>query len=123
MQDLKTIKCLLAFSIWLLLSCHYNVEEELYETIDCITTDISYAQDILPILELDCFGCHSTEADFGNVTLEGYSQISQYVSDGSLLGSVSYDGGFSPMPKGGAKLLDCEIAKIDAWIIDGAPNN
>jgi len=99
------------------------VEEEIYPTIACLTSELSYSMDIVPILQNDCYNCHSEEANFGNVTLEGYEEILEYVNDESLLGVIKHSSGYSPMPKGGAKLLDCEIEKIEIWINDGAINN
>lgn len=122
MQVLKTTKYLLIMIV-ILSSCYYDVEDEIYPTTECMTTDMSYALDIIPILEADCYECHSISANNGNVTLEGHENILKYVNDGKLLGAINHDGGFSPMPKERAKLLDCEIAKIDTWITDGALNN
>lgn len=122
MQLLYIFKHFIVLS-FVLAGCYYDVEEELYGTTECTTTDISYVQDIVPILRVDCYDCHSVEANFGNITIEGHSQITEYVNDGSLLGSINYEAGYSPMPQGGSQLLDCEIAKIEKWIIDGAPNN
>lgn len=104
-------------------SCYYDVEEELYPSIECATLDMSYQSDILPILMADCYACHSASANFGNVTIEGYDALVRYANDGSLLGVIKHASGYSPMPKGGAKLLDCEIAKIETWINDGALDN
>ena len=122
MKELKIISavCLIGFFVS---GCYYDVEEELYPTIDCVTTDMSYSADIVPILETNCYTCHSAAANFGNVTLEGHDELLKYVDDGSFLGTVRHDGGFSPMPKGKAKLLECEIEKIAAWIDDGAMDN
>lgn len=122
MQSLQIIKYFIPLTI-ILAGCYYDVEEELYGTTECTTTDLSYVQDILPILRVDCYACHSAESNFGNITLEGHNQITQYVDDGSLLGSIKYEAGYSPMPQGGSQLIDCEIAKIEKWISDGAPNN
>ncbi len=107
----------------LLSGCYYDSEEELYGTTECDAVDMSLANDILPILENDCYTCHSVTANFGNVTLEGYEKLLPYVNDGSLLGAIMHSGGYSPMPKGKAKLLDCEIEKIESWINSGALNN
>ncbi len=122
MKELRIISALGIIAI-LLSGCYYDVEEELYPSIDCLTDNMSYANDIVPILTTDCYTCHSAAANFGNVTLEGYGELLQYVNDGSLLGVVSHASGYSPMPKGGAKLLDCEIEKIAVWIDDGALDN
>lgn len=122
MKVLKTISLMLLIGIGVS-SCYYDVEEELYPSIECMDENMSYQTDILPIIETDCFGCHSAAANFGNVTLEGYNNLLTYVNDGTLIGVIKHESGFSPMPKGAAKLLDCEIAKIEAWIIDGALDN
>ncbi|MFK8005642.1 MAG: hypothetical protein AB8H03_04695 [Saprospiraceae bacterium] len=103
--------------------CYYDVEEELYPTIECSTTDLSFQADILPIIDNNCFGCHDAASNFGGVTLEGYDQLKTYVNNNELLGVIKHESGFSPMPKNAAKLLDCEIEKIEAWITNGAPNN
>ena len=88
-----------------------------------MTTSLSYSNDIIQILEKDCYICHNSQANFGNVSIDQHSKLMQYVNNGRLIGSIKHTSGFSPMPKGRTKLLDCEVAKIEAWIIDGAPNN
>lgn len=122
MTELRIIS-ILGLIVLIFSGCYYDVEEEIYPSVDCVTTDMSYAADIVPILETDCYTCHSSSANFGNVTLEGHDELLKYVDDGSFLGAVQHDGGFSPMPKGKAKLLECEIEKISAWIDDGALDN
>jgi hypothetical protein len=52
-----------------------------------------------------------------------YSDVILRVDDGSLIGSINHDNGFSPMPKGSSKLNLCNITVIQKWIDDGAPNN
>ena len=122
MQVLRIIKY--TFIVGFILSgCYYDSEDELYGTVECDVADMSLANDILPILEKDCYQCHSAAANFGNITLEGYQNLLKYVNDGALLGVVKHEAGYSPMPKNGAKLLDCEIAKIESWIELGALNN
>ena len=115
----------LIFFVMLLsvVGCYYDVEEEIYPTLECDTLDMSYETDIQPLIEENCYGCHSAAANFGNVNLEGHPQVLQYVTDESLLGAIKHDPGFSPMPKNLSKLLECEIEKIESWISDGALNN
>lgn len=107
----------------LMTSCYYDVEEELYPNIDCQTVDMSYSNDIVPILTSACYGCHDSQNNFGNVTVDSYQGLSDYVANGQLLGAIKHEAGFSPMPKNASKLLDCEIEKIEQWIIDGALDN
>ena len=107
-------------------SCYYDVEEELYPAYAlnvCDTVNLTYAQDIEPILQNACYTCHGIGIGLGNVTLEGFENIQAYIADGSLIGSVEQAAGFSPMPKGGTQLSDCHINKIKIWIRQGASNN
>src|SRR6187549_3558760 len=83
----------------------------------CDTTfEISYANDIVPILAADCYTCHNvfsapTEAE-GNV-LEGYSNLLPYAQDGRLMGTITHTAGYPEMPDGDPKISDCKIARID----------
>jgi hypothetical protein len=104
-------------------ACYYDSEEELYGTVECNLNDITYTTAVLPIIEDNCYACHNASANFGNVTLEGHAQLKKYVDNGQLLGAIKHESGFSAMPKNLAKLLDCEIEKIEAWVDAGALNN
>lgn len=107
----------------LITSCVYDSEEDLYENVGCATADISYGQDVLPILESFCYACHSAASNNGNVTLEGHASAKEYIDNNRLLGSIEHTPGFAAMPPNGPKLLDCQIEKIQAWADAGAPNN
>ena len=104
-------------------ACYYDVEEEIYPTTECITDNVTYSDKVLPIISDNCYSCHSASANFGNVTLEGYDQLKIYVDNGKLLGAMKREDGFSPMPKSQPQLIECNIAKIEAWVDLGALNN
>lgn len=104
-------------------ACYYDVEENLYPGTHCVTANLSYQTSISPILQRNCYVCHSVAANTSNVTLEGYDKLMVYVNNGKLLGAIRHDSGFKPMPQGASKLIDCDIARIEQWIADGAPNN
>ena len=105
-------------------ACTYNSEEELYPTDDCLTDDMSLATDISPILEnYSCNSCHSSTSNAGGVDLEGYTNLKIWVDNGRLLGSMKQDGSASPMPKAAAKMAQCDIDKVEAWITQGSRNN
>ena len=106
-----------------MVSCYYDVEEELYPTLECQTADVTYSNQVLEIITAACYKCHDAAQNFGNITLEGYDELKKYVDNGQLLGAIRHDPGFSPMPKSEAQLLECDIEKIEAWIDEGAPNN
>lgn len=117
-----TVAILASFFLW---ACTYNNEEELYgnQVSNCDTTTVSYTADILPLLQSNCYACHNQAASMGGVNIEGYSRVKIYASNGRLLGAVSHAPGFSPMPKNGSKLPDCEINTIRRWINLGTPDN
>lgn len=104
-------------------SCYYDVEEEIYPTLECVTENVNYSDEVLSIISTNCYSCHNAASNFGNVTLEGYSALKTYVDDGRLLGVIRHESGFSPMPKNQPQLVECDIAKIEAWVAAGAPNN
>ncbi|MCU0429708.1 MAG: hypothetical protein MUF42_07015 [Cytophagaceae bacterium] len=118
---------LLATSGLLLSACYYNNEEELYGSkVLCDTSDSSYSQSVLPILQQRCLSCHgaSTFATMTNGTnLDGYNEIKVQVDNGLLLKVINHQAGATPMPYNGTKLSDCEIKKITNWINAGAKNN
>ncbi len=119
----RIIKGILLGAVVFLASCYYDDEVTLYPPTECITLNMSYQADVIPILENNCYVCHSAGANQGNVTLEGYTEIRKYVDSGQLMGAINHQNGFSFMPKDAPKLNDCNISKIESWIAAGAPNN
>lgn len=122
------------FSVSVLPGCYYDVEENLivrdttyvYDTTGgggCDTNAMSYLQDIAPVFSQYCNVCHSSAAQMGSVVLDNYNDVMVEVENGRLMGAVKQESGYSPMPQGGGKLDDCTIAKMSAWINQGAPNN
>jgi cytochrome c551/c552 len=102
--------------------CYYDVEEELYGF--CDSTNVTYSTTINNIVNsYGCVGCHSGAGASGGVVLNTYTGIKSKVTDGRLMGSINHVAGFSPMPQGGAKMSQCDINKIQAWVAAGAPNN
>jgi len=104
-------------------SCYYDVAERLYPTSTCETGNMSYVTDISPILQNKCYVCHSAAVNSGNITLDGYGELMLYVNNGRLLGALKHQGGYSPMPQNAPQLGNCDLAKIEQWITDGAQNN
>ena len=117
--------CILLVLMGILTGCYYDNEEELYPSggDTCDISGVTYSATIVPILQTNCYVCHEQAANQGNVTLEGYSNAAALANSGRLYGAVSHSAGFSPLPKGGNKLLDCDIRKIKAWVDAGAPEN
>lgn len=89
----------------------------------CDTTSFTYNAVIKPMMETKCAGCHKPGNLGGNIDLSTYASTKVVALNGKLLGSISHQVGYSPMPKNGAKLQDCEITQVRKWITAGALNN
>lgn len=89
----------------------------------CDTTNVTYAATIAPLLLQNCGGCHGNGVALGGVALGTYTQLKAVVGKGRLLGAVDHAPGYSPMPKGGAQLSECDRAKLRQWVQAGALNN
>lgn len=104
-------------------SCYYDSEEDIYGTIECSTEDVTYTAVVQPILQDNCYNCHDAARNFGNITIEGYDKLKPFVDNDQLLGAIKHESGYSSMPKNKAQLLQCDIEKIEKWILEGALNN
>ena len=130
---MKKILCTLAVFSLMIIACSKDSEETLPDPPDpnppggntCVTENMSYMNDIVPILQANCYSCHGTNTSSGSNgnILEGYNNLKTRVDNGKLMGSINHSAGFVPMPYQGIKLPDCTIDKIQAWIDDGALEN
>ncbi len=88
----------------------------------CDTVNMTYSADVLPIIQRNCYACHSNEQMTG-VSLGNYTALKVQADNGNLIGVINHASGYPAMPEGGAKLSDCDINKIQDWINHGAQNN
>ena len=113
-----------AFVVLALHSCYYDNEEELYpQPPPCDTSNVTYSDDVWPVINNYCSGCHSGSAPSGNVSLSNYTEIATAAQNGSLLGAIRHEDGWSPMPKNGTMLPSCNIKHIEIWVAHGTPDN
>ena len=120
---MKALTLILILLLMGLTQCYYDQEGILYPESCTPSETPSYSIDVAPIMAARCNSCHSGSFPSGNIKVDSYSSIVVSVENGSLLGSIKHSGSFSPMPKNGSKLSNCEIQKIQAWIDAGALNN
>lgn len=107
-----------------LTSCYYDNEEELYPgQAICDTSNVSYLNDIQPVLTSNCNACHSGASPQAGIRTDNYTDLMIIVNDGRFQGAVNHEDGFSPMPQNAPQLDECSLAKINRWIADGANNN
>ena len=104
--------------------CYYDNEEELYELWYaqnvCDTLNVSYSQDIKPIIDGQCAttGCHIAGGT-GNGIFDNYNGVKAKVDNGSMMQRVVVSRDMPPS----TPLSDCNVQKFEAWINAGAPNN
>ena len=110
-------------------SCYFDKEERLYPDLPCDTTSVmSYSEDVVPILSVNCYNCHSlvNAPIYGEgLVLEGYANLKLYILENPdvLINSVKQNGQALAMPRGAAKLDKCSISNIEVWINQGQKNN
>lgn len=132
-QKKLTSFCLIVlfFSCTYLTSCHNDNEQDLYAgtpTTTCdLTTAVKFSTVVSPIIASKCgtSGCHSATSKASGINLGNYDAIKAYITSSKtvFLGSIKRTSGYSIMPKGDAKLPDCDISKIESWITAGMLNN
>jgi cytochrome c5 len=105
--------------------CYYD-KAELLKTgsNSCDTTTATYSLKVKPIIDSYCNPCHSTNSNSAGLLLDSYTTLKAQVTSGRLMLDIKQDPAtsFNAMPKGGAKISDCEISIIQAWINVGTPN-
>ena len=89
--------------------------------VKCDSAVSGFAAVIQPMMTKYCVGCHAYPNASAQVELSGYIGVKNAINQG-LLKSLDHSG-YYPMPKGGAKLSDCEINQVRNWIQRGAPND
>lgn len=104
-------------------SCYYDNEEALYPTLSnaCDTTNVTFSGTIAPILNNNCYSCHSNaNASFGGgIRLQAIADV--VTNSSRVVAAIKQTGPF-PMPPGG-KLSNCTVTQFDIWIRNGMPNN
>lgn len=127
----RAIVSSLAISVFLLslaVSCTSDNEEDTDpqpqpQPQQCDTSNVTYALTVSSILSANCYSCHSSAIATSGVVLDTHAGVKKQAESGKLVGVVSHAAGYPPMPQGGAKLADCNIAKIKKWVDEGAKDN
>lgn len=108
----------------LLLACAYDTSEDIVNEVGCPEANISYRQDVVPILQAsNCITCHDGINQQGGIILDTYDNVKVLAENGGLMGSVRHEDGFSAMPQGADQLSDCNIQILQVWIDEGIQNN
>jgi hypothetical protein len=103
---MKKLMIFLVFCTSLLGACQKS--NNLNYTPDCSGPAKSFSNDVLPVIQNSCYGCHPNFDSYSSIKANK-SSIRSAVADGM-------------MPPEGS-LSDTQKNKIVCWIDNGAPNN
>jgi hypothetical protein len=94
-------------------------------TCDTLGT-ISFSDQIWPVIQNNCTGCHNTTRASGGITLTNYDEIVSATTlvNGTplIVGCIRHMSGFKAMPPSGS-LDECTLRTIELWIDQGTLNN
>lgn len=119
-------KILLSVSILLFISaCYWENEADLFPGSDaCDTLDVSFSEEVVPILSTNCYACHSNENapdySFG-IALEDHADV--LASSELIVGAIKHLDGYPAMPKNADQLDSCNILIIGSWVNQGSRDN
>ncbi|MFN4234791.1 MAG: hypothetical protein ACK4IK_08300 [Bacteroidia bacterium] len=112
---------LLSFSIFY--ACGTSKKTEVVSApIDCSSVnELSYKNDILPILEPNCAssGCHNDKSRKHNISVLNIEDVKNAATKGELLGTIKHEKGYPKMPMFKPKLKNEDIQKIECWVKNG----
>jgi uncharacterized membrane protein len=89
----------------------------------CDSSLVTYTAKVAPLLQARCNSCHS-EAVFrslgGRIALYDYETAQSSFQGPRFFCAIRQQGGdCQAMPRGSAKLSDCEINMLQAWVDSG----
>jgi hypothetical protein len=119
----------LVFIVTALNGCYSDNAEELYpskpNTNQCDTTAVTYSGTVSPIITTNCLdqGCHTAGHPDGGYSFDSHDNFILTIPDNRLLNAIGYKAGGSKNMPPSARMGDCEINKIKAWINKGAKND
>jgi hypothetical protein len=130
MEVLKKI-CLLVLTSVCLYSCYKHNAETTFPKgavpggAGCDTTNVSYDSTVKNIFLQNCAltGCHASGSATGGYTLDNYTGVKSIILSGRIIGAITHQSGYVPMPKDRMMLTECQIGLIVSWIHQGAQNN
>lgn len=91
---------------------------------------VSFAKDVLPLLERRCVKRHGGEKTEEGLVLKTYADVMKGSNNGPVINPGNVTDSFlnsqivkGEMPKRQPRLLESEIKIITAWVEAGAPDN
>ena len=112
-------KILALFILVLFYSCSSDNLEEYYGIVDCSSEVISYADDIVPIIDTNCAipGCHVS-----GTGLPDWTKYENVAANAQKIKEYTFDGVMPPSTSGKSLTIE-QVREISCWVNSGAPNN
>lgn len=114
---------LIGGGLFYLAGCSKESEDKLRGNTKCDTSNISYSLQVVPLLQNNCYSCHSSSTPPTGIRLDTYTSLKVFASNGFLSAAVQHTGTVTPMPYGLPQLPSCEVNTIVAWVNQGMLNN
>ena len=100
-----------------------TVEKNIQQPCYIDTLNVTYNNQIAPILNTDCIRCHKTGNTSGYVNLDSYINAKPFGINGNLYGCVQRLDGNVGMPIGAPKLDSLKLLLIKRWCLLQCPEN
>ena len=91
---------------------------------------VSFANDVLPILESRCVNCHGGERTERGLSLRSYEDVMAGSENGAVIAPGDAANSLlvelvtnQQMPRRGPKLTPPQVQTITDWVAAGAPDN
>lgn len=120
-----------ALTLFLATSCSFNNVEDLKPPVGpCDTVQVSFATDIIPIMERNCSNksfnnfngdCHQAGSPIADYTI--FAGVKAKVDEGKLEQRALIEKSMPPSFSNGPRPDDAELKMITCWIAAGAPDN
>lgn len=112
----------------LLQACYNDKADQLYPApiAGCDTNNVTYSGFVSPILSsTTCTksNCHANPSPQAGLVLSKYEDVRKAALEHTLVNTIADSPGYRHMPDDGGRLDACVIAKINAWVNQGAQQN
>jgi mono/diheme cytochrome c family protein len=85
------------------------------ETAAVASTELTYENNVAPILQKYCYGCHSGPKAANGINLSDSFTVVALIKSDLLIKAITHAEGAKPMPSPTEKLSEADIATIKAW--------
>ncbi len=94
-----------------------------YDENECVVVDVSYSNDIVPLLDEKCGSCHGASYPEADLNLTDYEVVSQTANNSKIIHRINLDLADDQLMPPNSPLTDCQIDLFTNWVEQGALNN